>query len=204
MQRVLSFFILALLAASVGLAQDDAAVARPAAEQSLSSEDATTGDSSQASPLGELNWMVGTWVDVGEESTITTTCSWTHGGKFLTRAFEVNLDGELGLKGTQTVGWDPIAKQIRSWTFDSEGGVGEGRWINDGNRWLVKQSFVLGDGRRASAINVITLVDDDTIRWQSTNREVGGELLPNIPEVTVVRQKDETGESPQNDKEESQ
>ena len=108
------------------------------------------------------------------------------------------------MEGDQFVGWDPIAGQIRSWTFDSEGGIGEGRWIQDGNRWLVKASFVLADGSRASALNVYTFVDEDTIRWQSTNREIAGELQPNIPEVTVVRQKDEASDSPQSEKEESQ
>jgi len=63
----------------------------------------------------------------------------------------------------------------------------------------VKASFVLADGARASALNVYTRVDDDTIRWQSTNREIAGELQPNIPEVTVVRQ-----ESQESEKEESQ
>ena len=29
---------------------------------------------------------------------------------------------------TQRIGWDPAAKQIRSWEFDSEGGFGEGTW----------------------------------------------------------------------------
>ena len=107
------------------------------------------------------------------------------------------------MEGAQFVGWDPVAGQIRSWTFDSEGGIGEGLWTQDGNRWLVKASFVLADGSRASALNVYTQVDDDTIRWQSTNREIAGELQPNIPEVTVVRQKEEKV-SQESEKEESQ
>ena len=56
-------------------------------------------------------------------------------------------------------------------------------------------SFVLASGERASAVNVITYVDQDTLRWQSTNREVAGELLPSIPAVTVVRQKSEEAKS---------
>ena len=138
--------------------------------------------------------MVGRWVDEGDDATIVTDCSWTKNRKFLKRSFKVKVDEEVTLEGDQFVGWDPIAGQIRSWTFDSEGGIGEGRWIQDGNRWLVKASFVLADGARASALNVYTYVDGDTIRWQSTNREIAGELQPNIPEVTVVRQKmDEMG-----------
>jgi hypothetical protein len=146
-------------------------------------------DAGAASPLDELDWTVGTWVDQGEDSTITTTCSWAKNGKFLIRSFAISVEGDVTLEGTQVVGWDPSAGRIRSWTFDSEGGFGEGYWTRDGNRWLVKTSFVLASGEKASAVNVITCVDEDTLRWQSTDREVGGELLPNIPEVTVVRQK---------------
>ena len=94
-----------------------------------------------------------------------------------------------------------MKRQIRSWTFDSEGGFGSGRWIRDGDRWLVKTSFVLAGGELASAINVITYVDQDTLRWQSTNREIAGELQPNIPEVTVVRQQSEETESSERDEE---
>ena len=146
--------------------------------------------------------MVGKSVDNGDDATVITECSWTKNRKFLKRSFKVMIDKEVTLEGDQFVGWDPIANQIRSWTFDSEGGIGEGVWLRDGNRWLVKTSFVLADGARASALNVYTHVDADTIRWQSTNREIAGELQPNIPEVTVVRQKAETV-SQESQKEES-
>jgi hypothetical protein len=149
----------------------------------------------QTSALNELAWMVGKWVDQGEDATITTDCSWTHGGKFLSRSFSVTTDGTVALEGTQLIGWGPIEAQIRSWTFDSAGGFGTGQWTRDGDHWLVKTSFVLASGERASAINVITYVDQDTLRWQSTNREVAGELQPNIPEVTVIRQQSKETES---------
>jgi len=171
-----------LLAVTIGMAQDAPAAPSP-----------------QTSPLDSLDWMVGEWIDQGEASTIVTTCAWTKNRRFLKRSFKVKVDEEVTLEGDQFVGWDPIANQIRSWTFDSEGGIGQGIWIQDGNRWLVKASFVLADGSRASSLNVYTYVDDDTIRWQSTNREIAGELQPSIPEVTVVRQKPQ-----QTEKEESQ
>jgi hypothetical protein len=36
-------------------------------------------------------------------------------------------------------------------------------------------------------MNIYTYVDPNTFAWQSVSREVGGELLPDIDEVTVVR-----------------
>ena len=209
MKRVAMVIVLFLLAISSGTVQDGAAVEETAAEQLDVSVDTVVDEAGPASPLEELDWMVGEWVDQAEDSTITTICSWTKNRKFLKRSFEVKIDGEVTLEGDQFVGWDPLAGQIRSWTFDSEGGIGEGLWIQDGNRWLVKASFVLADGARASALNVYTYVDADTIRWQSTNREIAGELQPNIPEVTVVRQKEivrqkEQTASQKSEKEESQ
>jgi hypothetical protein len=198
MKQLAVFMVLVLLAIAVGVAQED-----PAAQPSALDVSEAAVDPAQASPLQVLDWMVGEWVDHGEESTIITQCSWTKNRKFLKRSFKVKIDEEVTLEGDQFVGWDPVAGQIRSWTFDSEGGIGEGLWIQDGNRWLVKASFVLADGARASALNVYTHVDDDTIRWQSSNREIAGELQPNIPEVTVVRQKEEKV-SQESEKEESQ
>jgi hypothetical protein len=46
----------------------------------------------------------------------------------------------------------------------------------------------LPDGRKSSAVNILTKVDDNTFTWQSIQRYVDGELLPNVDEVVVVRQ----------------
>jgi hypothetical protein len=200
MKQISMSMILVLFFMSIGMAQDEAAV-EPTAEQPEVADSAASVDVPQTSPLDELGWMTGKWVDEGQDSKITTTCSWKMNRKFLTRSFRVTLDNQVTLTGNQVIGWDPLAGQIRSWTFDSEGGIGEGLWIRDGNRWLVKTSFVLASGDRASAINVITYVDQDTLRWRSTNREIAGELQPNIPEVTVVRQKPAEPESPQGEQE---
>ena len=200
MKQISMSMILVLFFMSIGMAQDDAAV-EPTAKQPEVADSAASVDVPQTSPLEELGWMIGKWVDEGEDAKITTTCSWKMNRKFLTRSFRVTLDNQITLTGNQVIGWDPLAGQIRSWTFDSEGGIGEGLWIRDGNQWSVKTSFVLANGDRASAINVIKYVDQDTLRWQSTNREIAGEWQPNIPEVTVVRQKPAETEAPQGERE---
>ena len=201
MKHIAMSMILVLFLMSIGMAQDEAAI-EPTAEQPEVADSEASVDAPQTAPLDELAWMVGTWVDEGEESTIVTKCSWwPNSRQFLTRSVRVTIDGELSLQVNQVIGWDPIAGRIRSWTFDSEGGFGQGSWTKDGNSWLVKTSFVTASGDRASAINVITYVDQDTLRWRSTNREIAGELQPNIPEVTVVRQKPAETESQQGEKE---
>ncbi|MHC4402107.1 MAG: YybH family protein [Planctomycetota bacterium] len=137
--------------------------------------------------LKPLEWLIGEWVDRDEDSTIDTVCQWTKNRNFITRSFRVSIRGQLELEGTQVIGWDPANSQIRSWLFDSDGCFGQAAWRQKDERWVIQASRVLAGGEKASSVNVITRVDDDTFTWQSLNREVDGELLPNIEEVTVVR-----------------
>jgi uncharacterized protein (TIGR02246 family) len=138
--------------------------------------------------LKDLEWMVGSWVDQDDEATVVTECNWTRNNNFLTRSFTVRIRDRIDMAGMQIIGWDPAAKQIRSWVFDSDGGFGQATWKKNGNRWYIQQSGVLPDGRKASSVHIITYVDDDTCTQQAVNRTVDGELLPNVDEVVVVRQ----------------
>ena len=137
--------------------------------------------------LQELEWMVGSWVDHDDAATVVTECSWTRNNNFLTRSFAVQVGDQIDLAGMQIIGWDPAARQIRSWVFDSDGGFGQATWSKKGNRWFVQQSGVLPDGRKSSSVNIITYVDDNTCTLQSINRTVDGELLPNIAEVQIKK-----------------
>lgn len=137
--------------------------------------------------LKDLQWLIGEWVDAGKEAAVDTTFQWAGNKSFITSSFNVSIQGQAALQGTQVIGWDPVTKTIRSWMFDSEGGFGEGTWSRQGNQWLVKSSSVLGTGEKASSINVYTYVAPDRFTWQSIGRELGGEPQPNIQEVTVVR-----------------
>ncbi|HEX2476702.1 MAG TPA: SgcJ/EcaC family oxidoreductase [Lacipirellulaceae bacterium] len=138
--------------------------------------------------LKELEWLVGTWIDQDEQATIKHECNWTKNQNFLTRSFAVVIGDQIDMSGMQIIGWDPAAKQIRSWVFDSDGAFGEGKWTRKGNRWLIQQVGTLPDGRKTSAVNIMTQIDNDSYTWQSVSREVDGEVLPNIEEVQIVRE----------------
>jgi uncharacterized protein (TIGR02246 family) len=137
--------------------------------------------------LKELEWMVGRWIDEDETATIQTDCEWTKNKNFLTRSFAVVVGDQVGMSGMQVIGWDPAAKQIRSWVFDSDGTFGEGTWSRAEDTWTIKQVGTLPDGKKTSATNIIKRLDDDTCTWQSIDRMVDGELQPNIEEVVIVR-----------------
>ncbi len=140
--------------------------------------------------LKDLEWMIGSWVDNDEDAgiTIQTDCAWTKNKNFMTRSFAVVIGDEVDMAGMQVVGWDPAAKQIRSWVFDSDGGFGEGRWTHKGKQWFVQATGTLPDGGQSTAVQIITEVDADSFSWQSVNRQVDGVLQPNIDQVLVVRQ----------------
>jgi len=137
--------------------------------------------------LEQLAWLVGNWGEEDGGTQISASCGWTKNGSFLTRSFSVRRDEEIVLEGTQVIGWNAAEQRIQSWTFDSEGGFGQGYWSRDGDRWTVKTHFVLSTGERASSLNVFTKIDEDTLSWQSVNRERGGEILPNVDPITIVR-----------------
>lgn len=139
--------------------------------------------------LKDLEWMIGTWVDEDEQNRIETTCQWTKNRNFITRSFTLAVRDRIDMAGMQIIGWDPAAKQIRSWVFDSDGGFGTAVWRKKGKSWYVQSTGTLPDGGKTSSVNIITCVDDNAFTWQSVNRMAGGELLPNIDEVPVVRQR---------------
>jgi uncharacterized protein (TIGR02246 family) len=137
--------------------------------------------------LKALEWMVGRWTTNAPNARVQLDCQWTKNRNFLTRAFAVAI-GDLDFSGMQIIGWDPAAKSIRSWTFDSNGTFAEATWTRKGDQWCLHNQGVLASGQKASMVNVMKIVDEHSFTWRTIERTAGGDLLPNIDEVLVVRQ----------------
>jgi uncharacterized protein (TIGR02246 family) len=137
--------------------------------------------------LKDLEWMIGTWVDEDEASSVATTCRWSKNRNFIVRSFSMTVGDRLDKSGMQVIGWDPAAKQIRSWVFDSDGGIGEGLWTKNGDKWFIQAKDTSADGQKMTSQNVLRVIDSDRFAWQSIDRQVDGHLLPNIDEIVVVR-----------------
>ncbi|MEY3459782.1 MAG: hypothetical protein RL215_2939 [Planctomycetota bacterium] len=150
-------------------------------EESISAVD------SNYDKLKELEWMVGRWIDQDDEVTVVTECNWTRNNNFLVRSFTVQVNDDIDMSGMQIIGWDPVAKRIRSWVFDSDGGFGQATWNRKDDQWFIQQSGVLADGRQSSSVNIIRYVDEKTCTIQSVNRTVDDEVLPNVPEVRIAK-----------------
>ena len=137
--------------------------------------------------LQQLEWLVGEWSDQSGSADVAATVKWSGKQAFLTYSFSADPAELDPLEGTQVIGWDPVAGEVRSWLFDSDGGFGAGVWTQDGNRWVVAFRQTLPDGRQGEATNIYTIVDANTFTWQSIKRSVNGEALPDVDAVTIVR-----------------
>ncbi len=137
--------------------------------------------------LKDLEWMIGDWVDQDDRSKVEMKCKWTKNQTFIMRQFAISISDRLDMSGIQLIGWDPSIGKIRSWVFDSDGGFGEATWAKKGNRWIINAAATMPDGRKTSAINILTMLDKNTFTWQSTGRELDGEILPNIEPIKVAR-----------------
>jgi uncharacterized protein (TIGR02246 family) len=136
--------------------------------------------------LQPLAWLVGEWVDDDGSAVVVSSCRWSEDKNFLMQDFKLELNGRNAMNVSQRIGWDPLAKRIRSWVFDSEGGFGESLWTRDGNDWIIKATGVRPDGTTASATNLLTRSGTDGYIWRSTDRIVADERQP-VTQVKVVR-----------------
>jgi hypothetical protein len=129
--------------------------------------------------LTELEWLIGDWV-VDDEAQARMSCEWSADKNFILREIRVKSPGDQELTISQRIGWDPRTQRIKSWTFDARGGYGDSFWVRDADRWIVESKGVLPGGVHVSGTQVYTLINDRTITWESIDRKVGDESMPDI------------------------
>jgi uncharacterized protein (TIGR02246 family) len=138
--------------------------------------------------LRDLDWLIGTWEAKSDEADVRTTYSWDDKKNSIRCQIAIKGKGKT-VNATQVLLKDPRSGQLRSWIFDDDGGFGDGAWRRDGKRWVIEASGVQADGGELTATNTLTPVDMDTFTWQSTERTLDGEELPNMLPVKVTRVK---------------
>lgn len=147
------------------------------------------------SPLEELTWLIGRWVDEAPESLMEIDCYWHPSGAYLVRDFNIQIAGLLASSGTERIGWDPLAKQIRSWLFDSQGGHLEASWQNRAGQWTATATGFSADGAPIRATYVMSPLRDDAYHMEAFHRSSGEELLDDF-EMTIVRRPPQPGDVP--------
>jgi len=136
------------------------------------SERPTAGD---ANLLDDLGWLVGEWtldVDqpVGTEAAVADptemTVRWNAGRTFLIRDIRVAAADGDAVDYHQRIGWDPVVRRIRSWSFATDGSRSEATWFRDGDSWVAVQTGIMPDGRQDSVVNIYSHDGRDRCVWR--------------------------------------
>ncbi len=141
--------------------------------------------------LDDLGWLVGSWKDNSTDVMVTSAVDWTNNGHFLRRSYTIAREDGEPTTATEVIGYDPVAGAVRSWMFDSDGGFGEGTWRQEGNKWINSYTGTALDGSTTTAQHITTYIDDKKYTWESVNRQVDGEVLPNLDKIEVIRSEKE-------------
>jgi uncharacterized protein (TIGR02246 family) len=138
--------------------------------------------------LEALAWLIGDWADEAEKGAVAkASFSWAENQNFIVCTFVTTLKDVPVAGATQWIGWDAAEKQIRSFSFDSSGGISEGVWTQDGDRLVSKTTTTTREGKKISATNIVTFVDPGHLTWKSTQRSVDGKSLPDSEVVKMKR-----------------
>lgn len=137
-----------------------------------------------ADMLADLDWLVGEWVLTVEDTSAQTgagkpaapaalemSVHWDAGRTFLIREVRVPVaakDNDVAhvVEFHQRIGWDPLVRRIRSWSFSSDGSRGEATWFRDGDSWVAVQTAVLPNGRQETAVNIYSYDGRDRCVWR--------------------------------------
>ena len=131
-------------------------------------------------------WIVGDWVDESPEGRTEISFRWSDDGNFLIGDYVMSAAGAGESRSTQRIGWDPASGQVRSWTFDDDGGFTEGRWERTEEGWAVASQATMPDGTTGSATLSISVKDADHFIVRGTDRIVGDVAEPDF-EMTITR-----------------
>lgn len=137
--------------------------------------------------LAQLAWLIGDWVNESSDSVVETTCRWSEDGNYLLRKFDIRTAAGNEMSGVQRVGWDPVHKKLRSWTFDSEGGFFSGFWTQTDDGWVLTSAGVTADGETTTATAVYRIIDREMLTWRYEKLIVGDEIRSEMEPVTMVR-----------------
>jgi len=135
--------------------------------------------------MEELKWLVGDWTADDKGTSIKLSVRPELDKKFLRMDFTIKA-GSGEFRVVQFAGFDPIEGILRTWTFDSRGGFGQGMWTRDASIWQGETDAVLPTGQYGSAVNFMRMSGPDSFVWQATEREVEGQPIPDA-EIKYTR-----------------
>jgi uncharacterized protein (TIGR02246 family) len=138
-------------------------------------------------------WPIASYREFSDDRT-AISFRWSEDGNYLLGDYTMSAAGAGESKSTQRIGFDPVTGQLRSWTFDDDGGFTEGRWAATDRGWVIRSEATMPDGSTGSALLTVTVKGPDRFVIRGTERIVAGVEEPDF-EVTITRKPPQPGTS---------
>jgi len=144
-------------------------------------------DPTLAVSLQDVAWLVGDWeVAADGGASARVSYEWDADHAFLRGRYTLRRGEGIESRGEETIARNP-AGGLRSWRFENNGAFAESLWTHQGEDWLIETAGTLPDGSEASAVVVLTPLDNDSFLWQATERSTEGVSLPGTRPLKVKR-----------------
>jgi uncharacterized protein (TIGR02246 family) len=140
-------------------------------------------ESTEETSLQELAWLVGSWTFSNDGVETHMVVEWTENKKYL--LCRTKLKGTVD--ATQIIAVHPATDAIHSWTFESDGSLGEAVWARHDKGWTAKVTSYTADGDKVTATTILTPNDENTFTFQSTERTVDGEKVADVGPIKATR-----------------
>ena len=149
--------------------------------------------------LEDLEWLLGQWKaaptpnptpakpEAGNNAELTLVFTRDEGKPFILGRFTKKEGDNAVSTGTMRISVDPQTGQLRSWHFDEDGGHGQAVWVRDGRLWVLDCAGVTGDGSETASVNLLGRMNNDEITWQSIDRVLGDQALPDTTPIKLIR-----------------
>ncbi len=152
-----------------------------------SARDLADEENSGEDQLQQLAWLIGDWVDESPDAMVVTSYRWADNHQFITRRLHGSDRRQSGHDRLPAFWLGSLDQADSLLGIRLPGRVCRRRWTREGNRWIVKMSGVTREGKPASSTNITTMLSKDRMTWQSRDRLIGGERMPDVEEVPIVR-----------------
>ncbi len=143
--------------------------------------------SSSRTNFEDLAWLIGDWSTSKESKTLNLSAKWIADKKFIELSYSVR-DKDTQIKsGLHVIGRDPLSGEIVSWSFDSNGGYGQGEWRILKRGIIIESLGVMPDGSSTSSRYLVSVINGNSLSWQSVDQRVAGQKMKDTQPVVLKR-----------------
>jgi uncharacterized protein (TIGR02246 family) len=129
-------------------------------------------------PLKDFAWQMGEWAGMGDGLRVHASTQWDMGNRYIVTRYEYEPAAGEPYDAEVRAGWDPESRSIKTWYFDSRGGLSTTTWGKNGDHWLGAVAGTLSNGTPFTATLAITQIDNDSYLRTLSNMKVNGQAVP--------------------------